>query len=849
MGCTNCPFQGQPQVPSEGDPGTCKYVIVGEAPAHDEIRSGRPFTGATGRGLAAFMAKAGMKREECFITNALLCQVPKSKAGMAQAVVECRSRLIEELNSINPEAHIALLGRTARDALFVGLRQKGILATRGWHKWKGRDVFVSAHPSYVVLYNPDEAPLLIKDLARIKRGRLPPIGPFRVEPYRFGQFALPGLDDEYLAQVIDTPLALEHFISALEDGSIEVGRYTAFDLETDQVDFQRDRILCMSISTKPGRAYVIPDSLLYEDGHTFVTTHWTKQNWEDFFTDKRYRTGSYLRPSKWATKMLGRLFQIDTIWTGHNMKFDLRFLKGQLDVTVPWKVRRLADTILMHYALDERGKGHGLKAVADDYYDVGDYEEGLFDYIAKKSGRYSKVPRDVLYRYNTMDTECTLNLAYDMEEELRQQGLFERPFRYPIMEAVPMLLDAELRGININWDGLVELEQETIYPELDRLETELRDISGHPDLNPLSSQRVIKIMYDEMDFPVIKVRTRAAGKRIEKRSTQIAVMDGWDKMRKRGQLRVSETSWEFAEKLREYRHVRKMQGSYVRKWRRYKGTDDRVHPAYWLRGTVTGRLSAKDPPIQTIPSKVGEDPLGRAVADVHVPADGHKLLYADYSQAELMAIACESGDQFMLKTFNEGADYHDEVAIAAFGSDFSKDDRQACKRLTYGWAYGGNVYEIATNALQFEGDVAQRFAEEWDRLFHQAVAWRKAQGQKMIEQGYVESATGRRRRYHFLTRANVGKAQRVAMNAPIQSIISDFTLISAIRLWQIYRNDPEVHVILLIHDSLVLEVKEHRIPEVSAKMHEVMVDVPREFYTQLTFKADVKVGEHLGELT
>lgn len=1001
MSCESCPYRHRSKVPSEGNPETCKYVLIGEAPAWDEIKQGRPFVGQTGKILMAFLARVGIKREECYITNSVLCQLPsnakKQPERMAQAIACCRPRLLKELARINTGAIVTIMGKVARDSLYPH-EQGGILASRGWRKTpSGRDILVMLHPAYF-LYNPNDAPMLLKDLQRLKRGRQPQLGPFEIAraiplggKYGKGKYAWVSDEDygyliqwswrvsdkgyattgkegstahflvlermgcdpegerwgidhinrnkldnrrsnlrpvtatqsiqnrspkkdasskykgvfwwqdpryehcawgakisykeekkflgyfnteqeaaraydaaakeryveyaylnfpepklEWTAYVLDTQELLNEFISSLHTTPVSKRAKISFDLETMQVDFQRDRILCMSVSPEYGRAMIIPDSLLYQDGREFVTTDWSKQKWEWFLDDMRYHTGSYLKPNPATVVALRELFSIPGYeWCAHNSKFDMRFLYhlGVENVHVEH------DTIVMHYTLDERTAGHGLKALGDDYLDVGDYEAELFNYIDKKSGHYSNVPRSVLYKYNFEDTEITLRLADIFETELKVQGLYEKPYRFPMMSAIPMLLAAELRGMAIDWDEFERIDDEEIGPELDKVAAELREISGHPELNPLSSKRVIEILYDELDFPIIEVRTRAAGKRIKTRSSQKAVLDGWRKMWDQGQLRVSKEAWQFAERLVYYRHVRKMRGSYVRKWPKYRGIDNRVHTSFWLRGTVTGRLSSKDPPMQTIPSKV-TDKWGPLIANAHVARKGWSLIYADYSQAELMAAACLSGDEFMLESFRkEDADYHSEVAIAAFGPDFTRDERQACKRLTFGWLFGGNAYEIAMNALQFEGAIAARFAEGWDELFKGYLKWRTAQGELMVKQGYVESIFGRRRRFLLLTDKNVGKAKRIAMNAPIQSAISDLTLVSATKLHEIYKGSDYAYVILLIHDSMVMEVEDEHVQEVSQMMNRVLLETAAKYFPQIPFRADIKTSRRLGDLT
>ena len=834
--CSECPFRGR-KVPSEGNPATCKFVLMGEAPGRNEVVAGKPFVGDTGKLLAAFLTQRGytLHSEDFYLMNAMSCAV-SNKDKTEQAVRACSGRVLEELEAINDEATIVVMGKNARESLFPG-EQGGILGSRGWREWHGRDIYITVHPSFY-LYNPDEAPLIVKDVKRFTRGRQPQIGPFKIVDHRAD-------DDEYQAILLDTHEKLDAFISMLHRIPKEDRDFLAYDLETDQVDFQRDRILCMSISKDIGTAYIIPDSLLYTDGKEFVSTRWSKGQWTMFMQDRRYLTGSYLHPNLKTVMALRELFAIKGYrWVGHNSKFDMRFLYhyGVENVHTDF------DTIIAHYTLDERMGGHALKPLSDDYFDVGDYEGELFQYIDKKSAHYSRIPRSVLYRYNAMDTECTLRLAIELQKELKEQNQYDRPFMYPMMEALPMLFHAEVEGVFVDWEEVDRIEYEELQPALRLIEDELREISGHPELNPLSSVRINAVLYDELGLPIVEARTRAGGHKVTGRSSQNAIMDVWKQMYEAGRLPISEEAWHFVEKLREYRHLRKLLGSYIQKWRNFRGTDNHVHTSFLLRGTVTGRLSSRDPPMQTIPSKV-TDKWGPMVANIHKAKEGWALMYADFSQAELMAIASLSNDQFMINAFQkEGVDYHSEVSMAAFG-DLTKDHRVASKRLTFGWAYGGNVKEIAIQALQVDNNLAEKFARDWDERFKGVVEWRRTQGELMVSQGYVESIFGRRRRQLLLLPKNIGKAKRMAVNAPVQSAISDLNLLSAVRLYQRFKDTDYAKVILLIHDSLIMTVREDMVEEVQTIMRETMLAVPKEVFPRIPFKADVKVGYRLGDLT
>ena len=876
--CEVCPFKGK-RVLSEGNPETCKYVLMGEAPGRLEVVTGKPFVGDTGKLLDAFLSQIGLTlhSEDFYLMNAISCAV-SSKSKTEQAVHACAGRVQAELDLINEEAIIVVMGKNARESLYPG-EQGGILGSRGWREWQGRNIYITVHPSFF-LFNPDEAPMMVKDIKRFVRGRQPQIGPFEIaylipipssntftkvsgEDYeeaeaaraydeaakeRFGDFAFlnfPAKKLEYVGIVLDTHEKLDWFISKLHAIPMEDRDFLAFDLETDQVDFQRDRILCMSISLKEGEAYIIPDSLLYLDRMEFVTTNWSKPKWKKFMGDRRYQTGSYLRPDPKTVSAIRELFAIPKYrWTGQNSKFDMRFLHNYGIVNVHTEF----DTIVAHYTLDERMGGHALKPLSDDYFDVGNYEGELFNYIDKKSAHYSQIPRRVLYKYNFMDTECTLRLARELEKELLADDLYERPFMYPMMAALPMLVAAEIEGVTVDWDEVDRIEYEELQPALLLIEEELREISGRPDLNPLSSVRINEVLYDELGLPIVEARTRAGGHKVTGRSSQSAIMDVWKQMYEQGKLHVSEEAWHFVEKLREYRHLRKLLGSYIQKWRNYRGTDNHVHTSFLLRGTVTGRLSSRDPPMQTIPSKV-TDKWGPMVANIHKPEPGWALMYADFSQAELMAIASLSNDQFMINAFQkEGVDYHSEVSMAAFG-DLTKDHRVASKRLTFGWAYGGNVKEIAIQALQVDNNLAEKFAKDWDERFQGVVKWRQSQGELMVSQGYVASVFGRRRRQLLLLPKNLGKAKRMAVNAPVQSAISDLNLLSAVRLYQRFKDTDYAKVILLIHDSLILTVRDDMVEEVKQIMHDTMLAVPKEVFPRIPFKAEVKVGYRLGDLT
>lgn len=817
--CDRCPLRGAGQVGSEGDIATAKYVLVGEAPGRDEVREGRPFVGVTGQLLMRMLNAAGIARSDCYLTNAVKCKAPGNKVPAA-ALEACQESLLQELQAVPPDTPLMLMGRTARDGMLPWLKRKGVLATVGWHIWEGRDIFFSPHPAYV-FYNPGAVRVFLNCLTRLKRGKLPPV--------------------EYEVRVVRDLDALEKLVATV--GSLPGGEFVSYDLETDQVDFHRDRVLAIGISYGPGKVAVIPDDVIYDDCETFWTGDWDKDDFEEYLDWRPALHSGHVDPE--AKGLLNRLFGFEhVLYVGHNAKFDVRFLRGQLGVH---QVRIDFDTIIAHYVLQEV-KPHDLKALGDQVFDTGDYEAEVLKWTGKKSGRYSKVPRGILYKYLGMDVELTRRLAWQFEKELHDQGLYEQPFLFPLMAAVPMLSDMEIRGMRIDWSLLEWVEDEKILPALEVSTAKLRRLSGLPELNPRSSRQINDVLYEDFGFPIVEIRLRSSGRKERKRSGQVVVIDKWLQMSKAGELDVGLDALEFVQVLKDHRHVEKMLRSYIRKWRSLRSPDDLVHPSYWLRGTVTGRLSVKDPPVQTIPSDP-DDEWGVAIARAHQAREGWKLVYADYSQMELRVCAHLSQDEFMLAAYEgENPDYHSQVALAAFGKGFTKFQRDFCKRLTFGFLFGGDAYGIAKDALQFSEDVARRFATEWNSRFKGVKRFHQTQWALMQKQGYVESILGRRRRFPLITSKNQKDARGAALNMPVQSAASDMTLISAMKMHARYAPLGVGYVWLLVHDALIMEVREDYVAEVAQVMPQMMEKVAHSYFPSVPFKADAMVGDNLADL-
>lgn len=824
--CDQCPFNGQVRVGPEGDPSICKYVFVGEAPGYQEVKAGRPFVGRAGKIFDKLLKRAGIERSTCYITNAVKCKAPGNDVPRG-VVTLCHSQLAVEISQVPEGVPIMVMGKTARESLLPEI-QGGVFAGRGWHEGEdGRQYLCSVHPMYIG-YNPQAAPVSILDFQRLKRGPQEPM--------------------QARHEIIETIEELGEWVFIMRTvwRFDKESRFVSYDLETDQVDFQRDRILNIAIGYAPGWVAIIPDSLLYEDGLTMTTTGWSKERWAVYLGSDRYKRGEVFKPRQDVVATLNRLFAIqDVRWVAQNSKFDMRFLHNY-GVT---NARCDFDTIVAHYALDERtakqGGSHGLKVLLGQYFDMPDYEGDVLWYAGKKSGRYSKVPRDVLYKYAALDAEGTRRLAYALEEELKRQRLYERPFRFPLMASLETLLAMELRGLYVDVDRLDEADAAFAVEE-ERCADVLRNIAERPDLNPRSNPQIQAVVFDTLKIPMVRIRTRSRGQVIEGRTTRKEALDHWFQMGEDGKL--NDVQVQFVRALKDYRHAQKMRGSYVKNLRKFLGTDGCVHASYLLRGTVTGRLSAKDPAVQTFPSNV-DDELGMKLSSCVRARPGWKFLYADYSQMELRVLASLSGDPNLIEMLSQELSIHDVIAEKFYGPNYTSEQRNwYVKRAVYGWAYGGDVESIIKEALVVAASKAKWFATEWAKQFSVAIAWRKGQHKQMLEKGYVEGVLGHRRRFAMITKDNRIEAMLAAINFPNQNGAAVVTLISAVRLHEMYKSTDYAYVVLNVHDSNVIEVREDKAEEVAPVMEKVMVETAEKYFPGIRFDTEVHIADSLGDL-
>jgi len=299
----------------------------------------------------------------------------------------------------------------------------------------------------------------------------------------------------------------------------------------------------------------------------------------------------------------------------------------------------------------------------------------------------------------------------------------------------------------------------------------------------------------------------------------------------------------------------KLRSSYVENVWKYLDEEDKVHPDCLVYGTESGRISVRDPPIQTIPrpgtgSALG-DVWGQHIRGYYHAPEGYKMVEVDISQAEMRVACALSGEPFLHQIYTNDEDLHTMVALEMYGPDFTKDQRNACKKFNFAYLYGGTEHSFALEE-GMDMALAKQFVRKYKAVMPVLTEWKNSMMDLLREQGYVETRTGRRRRFPILTNDNYDEARKAAVNTPVQGMASDVTLLTAIEVWKwLHRKGYwgyRATLVALIHDSLLMIVRDDYVKEVAAATMFLMESVGVKWVPEVPWKIDADVGQDWGHL-
>lgn len=379
------------------------------------------------------------------------------------------------------------------------------------------------------------------------------------------------------------------------------------------------------------------------------------------------------------------------------------------------------------------------------------------------------------------------------------------------MPLVPVLAKMERAGMLVDPDRLRNLS-EGLATQITEVERSIRDLAGDETFNIGSPMQLSHVLFDAMGLPTKGLKKTKRGYY----STNAKVLS--DLARDHEIVRL----------ILDWREKSKIKSTYLDTLGPLRRGDGRVHTTYNQTITATGRLSSSDPNLQNIPTR---SELGRTVKTAFSAGEGSVFLAVDYSQIELRLLAHLSGDEHLVRAFNEGEDFHAETAARVFGvpvSEVTPDLRSRAKAVNFGIVYGQQAYGLSQSlhiSMAEARDMIDRYYEAYPgvRTFLDNVVARAKQT------GYAETMYGRRRHIPELKAKNPqlrGFGERTAMNHPMQGTAADIIKIAMARVSRRLEEEGfAAHMILQVHDELDFECPVDEVERLTTMVRDVMEHV------------------------
>lgn len=460
---------------------------------------------------------------------------------------------------------------------------------------------------------------------------------------------------------------------------------------------------------------------------------------------------------------------------------------------------RIFDTVVAAYLLDSDRSEFDEAYLADTYLQMAlPAARG-----AEGAGENAPVPA-------ARTAALTLALVAPLRECMARENA-ANVFDGIEMPLVPVLAKMERAGMLVDPDRLRSLS-EGLATQITEVERSIRDLAGDETFNIGSPMQLSHVLFDVMGLPTKGLKKTKRGYY----STNAKVLS--DLARDHEIVRL----------ILDWREKSKIKSTYLDTLGPLRRGDGRVHTTYNQTITATGRLSSSDPNLQNIPTR---SELGRTVKTAFSAGEGSVFLAVDYSQIELRLLAHLSGDEHLVRAFNEGEDFHAETAARVFGvpvSEVTPDLRSRAKAVNFGIVYGQQAYGLSQSlhiSMAEARDMIDRYYEAYPgvRTFLDNVVARAKQT------GYAETMYGRRRHIPELKAKNPqlrGFGERTAMNHPMQGTAADIIKIAMARVSRRLEEEGfAAHMILQVHDELDFECPVNEVERLTTMVRDVMEHV------------------------
>ena len=588
-------------------------------------------------------------------------------------------------------------------------------------------------------------------------------------------------------QIIQGDLGLRLLLQNLQNQTA-----VCFDTETTGLDALHAELVGISFSYEKGKGFYVPFPENQDEAQFLI------EKFIPFFENEN----------------------IEKI--GQNLKYDLKILSNY-KVIVKGK---LFDTMIAHYLINPDMR-HNMDILSETYLK---YSPQSIEALIGKKGKNQKSMRDValeeIKEYAVEDADVTLQLKELFTLELDKTGT-KKLFEEIEIPLVRVLADMEKEGIRVDVDFLKSLSK-TLDDDIKILEANIFETAGEK-FNLASPKQLGDVLFDKLKIGGVKQKKTKTG--------QYAT----------GEEILSYLAAEnpIVKYILDWRQLVKLQNTYVEALpNQVDKITKRIHTDYMQTVAATGRLSSNNPNLQNIPIRTER---GRQIRKAFVARDeNYTLVSADYSQIELRVIAALSGEENMIKAFQNQEDIHKSTASKVFNvplEEVTREQRSHAKTVNFGIIYGVSAFGLS-NQTSLSRSESAALIEAYYQTYPRLKSYIQEQIDFARDNGYVQTILGRRRYLKDINSQNAivrGGAERNAVNAPIQGSAADIIKIAMINIHQKLTNENwKSKMLLQVHDELVFDVHNDELEKIKPMIKHEMEQA---FQLDVPLEVDLGVGK------
>ena len=585
-------------------------------------------------------------------------------------------------------------------------------------------------------------------------------------------------------QIIQGDLGVKLFLQNLSSQTS-----VCFDTETTGLDALNAELVGISFSWEKGKAFYVP----------FPEDQTEAQSLADKFK------------SFFANESIEKI--------GQNLKYDLKILT-KYGITIKGS---LFDTMIAHYLINPDMR-HNMDILSETYLK---YSPKSIETLIGKKGKnqlsMKTVPLEQIKEYAAEDADVTLQLR-EIFSPILDKAETKKLFDTIEIPLIPVLAAMELEGINLDVPFLAAMSVE-MAKESAELELKIYETAGEK-FNLASPKQLGDVLFDKMKIGGAKQKKTKTG--------QYAT----------GEEVLSYLANEnpIVKDILEWRQMVKLQSTYIDALpNQVDAKTGRVHTDYMQTVAATGRLSSTNPNLQNIPIRTEK---GRLIRKAFIARDeNHTLLSADYSQIELRIIAALSGEENMIKAFQNNEDIHKSTAAKVFNvplEEVTKEQRSNAKTVNFGIIYGVSAFGLS-NQTSLSRKESADLIEAYYATYPKLKSYMSSQVDFARANGYVQTVLGRRRYLRDINSANTvvkSGAERNAVNAPIQGSAADIIKIAMINIHKKLADENwKSKMLLQVHDELVFDVHNDELEKIQPMI---------KFEMENAFKLDVPLDVEIG---